>query len=392
METISETPCLSLLGCPLSEYRIVRSAEASGIELYFVGLLQRQIGRAGYELDVVTDTEAPVEREIVVGCTSRLKSHAFYEASRELYEYAIVGYGSSLYIGYGSMMCLNEVLAVFPRAYDNERIDITGKVSNTFCVDKKSSSDIRVMTSNVEFFKWDYSKKDYKLRMRMTAEYYNFYKPDVIGLQEARVEMRDALTPYLDSRYKYVDFSQYTDEVIKVEYLPILYDAEKWTVLEAGVGRWQHILFCAWGYGWVRFGRKDDPTDSFYMINLHYMPAPFIGKYSELYRSGIASEVNERVKELVADEPDVMIFITGDYNTARNSDIFELMYENGHLETSYLLTEDTNLTSDNMQRWIDHISVTKDNVEVVLNRSINTIGTEYMSDHVPCFSDIKRKK
>ena len=128
------------------------------------------------------------------------------------------------------------------------------------------------------------------------------------------------------------------------------------------------------------------------MINLHYMPAPFIGKYSELYRSGIASEVNERVKELVADEPDVMIFITGDYNTARNSDIFELMYENGHLETSYLLTEDTNLTSDNKQRWIDHISVTKDNVEVVLNRSINTIGTEYMSDHTPCFSDVKRKK
>ena len=120
-------------------------------------------------------------------------------------------------------------------------------------------------------------------------------------------------------------------------------------------------------------------------------PAPFLERYGDLYRYGIATEVNEKVKKIIEVDPSAMIAITGDYNTEYGSDVFELMYENGYLETSYLLTKDTNLTPVQQAKWIDHISVTKSNVNVVTHRSIDGVGTDFMSDHTPCFSDLRRK-
>ena len=381
----------TLLGYPLKEYRIVRSATASDVEQYFVGLLQAQLRQIGYDLNVVTDAEAPTQHEIVVGNTTRSGSTDFYGKTRGAGEYSIVGKGASLYIGYGSVLCLDEVLSSMSKVYYKETVNVTGSAEDTYGLEKSNSSDIRVMTSNVEYVAWDTKKKDYELRMRMTAEYYNLYLPDFIGLQEACAEMRAALTPYLDERYEYVDFSRYTSETVKLEYLPILYNADEWKVLDAGAGDWTHKMLCAWGYGWVKFGRIGNESETFYLLNLHYMPSSFVEQNGELYRYGIATEVNKKVKEIIAADPSAMIAITGDYNTDYGSDVFELMYENGRLETSYLLTKDTNLTPVQQAKWIDHISVTKSNVSVITHRSIDGVGTDYMSDHTPCFSDLRRK-
>ena len=388
---------VTLLDASLKKYRIVYSANACEVETYFVTLLQEELRRIGYDVKAVTDEQTPSEREIVVGSTTRAGSKDFYSLSRKAGEYAIFGRGTSLYIGYGSVLCLLDVLADIPQVYGKSNVNISKTVSGEYHINKTNESDIRVMTANIQFVNWDAENKDYNLRMRMTAEYFELYHPDFIGMQEAIEAMRTALTPYLPECYKYVDFSKYTDEMYRIEYLPVLYDAEKWTVLDAGTGDWEHALFTAWGYDWVKFGRIGNESEVFYLINLHYMPAHFLDKegyglaFGELYRRDMAGYVSEEVKRIIAEDPDAMIAITGDYNSDRRNDVFEAMYENGYLETSSMLTEDTNMTLDWKLSTVDHISVTKDNTEVVLHRHMNTIGGEFMSDHYYAFCDLRPK-
>ena len=388
---------VTLLGESLRAYRIVHSANASGLEKYFVMCLQDQLLEIGYEVDAVTDATAPIEREIVIGNTTRAGSADFYGAVHELDDYAIVGKGTSLYVGYGSDLCLQKILSSISQAYDKDTVSITGDIDTPDSILKKNENDIRVMTANVLYADWQIDDAPYELRMEMTADYINLYRPDFVGLQEARGKNKTALAPHLAQNYRFVDFTNNddSDAADKLEYLPVLYDSTKWTVVEARPGEWEHRLFCAWGYGYVKFARIGNESETFYLLNLHYMPSGFVGQgsyepYGDLYRNDMAGYVSDEVERIVAADPDAMIAITGDYNAHRESDVFEIMYRNGFLETSKLLTQDINMVGW-LKQSIDHISVTKEHTEVVLHRQIETFGSAFMSDHQYQFCDLRRK-
>ena len=85
----------------------------------------------------------------------------------------------------------------------------------------------------------------------------------------------------------------------------------------------------------------------------------------------------------------IPVIVTGDYNASRSSDVFDVMLEGLTMETSYLVTEDTNMTPTT--HCIDHITVTTDTFEVLRHRWLNYYSTDYSSDHTPYYADLRLK-
>ena len=84
---------LSVLGHPLSDYRLVIPAEAGITELRFANYYRNYLGQmTGVNLQIVSDTELEADCEIRIGATSRTGSTV------ERYEYAVTVTGDSVEI------------------------------------------------------------------------------------------------------------------------------------------------------------------------------------------------------------------------------------------------------------------------------------------------------
>ena len=394
----------SLLGAPIYSYRIVRSKSASATEAYMVEHLAERIRiDFGYLLDIVNDDTAASEHEIVLGNTERSESKEFYSGAYGMTDYSLQSNGGSLYVGYGSVLAMNDacdtVIELFAKG--EGAVSVKENAPDTLTPEKKNADDIRIMTSNIQYVGYDVLEgiaHDYVKRGKMTAELYSVFMPDIIGLQECNATMRGVITPYLPSEYAYVDFSKmdgYNKDIAeKIEYFPVLYRTDKWKVEACGTGDFPN---CGrpWGYVWVTFSRVDDPTEKFTLINLHYIVQNFIsrGEGWEEYGEPLAEMISAEIEDMLSANPDIPIAVTGDYNDQRTGPIYGKMIKGleDDIETAFRLTDDINMTESEKSYAIDHITVTKNTADVVKYRQIDYCGTEYLSDHKYYFADLHVK-
>ncbi|MBE6546679.1 MAG: hypothetical protein E7668_04480 [Ruminococcaceae bacterium] len=261
-----------------------------------------------------------------------------------------------------------------------------------FRLDKEKDTDVRVMSANVEYVRWDSTDpkmERYENRMKLTAECINTYMADFVGLQECCDMMRKPLNPHLNSVYAYVEYEQ---DKPNTNYFPILYRTDLWRVEESGTGEYPASVR-PWGYVWATFSRLSDPADKFTMMNLHYVPASFVGRgvtWDE-YRNPLAEELNGFIRSMLEKNPDIPIAVTGDYNTRRDSELYEIMVKELPMEEAALLTEDSNMTEEQKRNWaVDHISVSHNNVAVVAQRQLDYYPKKTLSDHWHYFADLRK--
>ena len=261
-------------------------------------------------------------------------------------------------------------------------------------LDKERDTDVRVMSANVEYVRWDSTDPNcerYENRMKLTAECFNTYMADFIGVQECCEMMRKPLNPHLDGVYAYVEFE--ADQVKpNIDYFPILYRTDLWKVEECGTGDYP-AAGRPWGYVWATFSRLSDPADKFTVMNLHYVPAPFVGRgvtWDE-YRNPLAEELNGFIRSMLQKDPTVPIAVTGDYNTRRDSELYEIMVKDLPMEEAALLTENSNMTEEQKRNWaVDHISVSYENVTVVGQRQLDYYPKKTLSDHWHYIADLRK--
>ncbi|MBE6547229.1 MAG: hypothetical protein E7668_07350 [Ruminococcaceae bacterium] len=263
-----------------------------------------------------------------------------------------------------------------------------------YCLDKERDTDIRVMTANLLYAKWDKGcdpdMTKYPLRMKRTAECINLYRPDFVGMQEARLMMREPLDPHLDAGYAYVEFDPPKQNA---EWFPILYRADRWTVVASGTGEYTECHH-PWGYVWATFARKENADDRITVMNLHYTVGHFMSvdpSWIE-FHTGLASEINRQIGKQLTESPDTPIAITGDYNTGRDTELYETMIKELPMEDAPLLTENSNMTVEQMRNpwYLDHITVTKELVEVVSHRRLDYYPDRALSDHPFYFTDLRK--
>ncbi len=260
-------------------------------------------------------------------------------------------------------------------------------------LDKETDTDVRVMSANVEYVAWDPTdpkREKYERRMQLTAECINNHRADFVGLQECCEIMRKPLNPHLDSLYAYVEFEHVKPNI---EYFPILYRTDTWRVEESGTGEYPAAPR-PWGYVWATFSRLSDPADKFTVMNLHYVPAPFVGRgvtWDE-FRNPLAEELNGFMRSMLEKNPAIPIAVTGDYNTKRDSELYEIMVKDLPMEEAALLTADSNMTEEEKRNWaVDHISVSYENVAVVAQRQLDYYPKKTLSDHWHYVADLRKK-
>lgn len=368
----------TLLSSSLSEYRIVVSKMASDVTSTLMKALVQDIGMStGVFINKVSDAVAAVDKEIVIGDTSRPQSEALI-AELGSDEYRIKNYGDTVYVVYGSLLAYSDAIDALKGLYDGEveeEIDVKGKVSETYGLHKEDESYLRIMSSNVLFYVSDH-RDDYFSsagRQYVNADCYLTYLPDIIGLQEVCDKNRPILERELASAYAVVE-----SEKSAYEYTPIFYLKDKYFVKESKFELFD-VGGC-WSYTWALFGKTDDPDNEFIVVNLHYSP------FSTETRMPGVLEMNEELKRLQGLYPTTPMFVTGDYNCFVDSEEHKAMFDGlaNPMLSGIQVAEQRGKDGFDM----DHVAVTTDLVTVKQFHGIWNPIYEHGSDHVPIFIDV----
>ncbi len=380
----------TLFSAHISEYKIVYAHGAEISVERMAILLSEKIGAmTGYAPMVVTDNEAAVEREIVLGTTNRNNT----ERLDNPYGYSIRGEQNKLYLNFGSVMAFDPILNNIQATFDKDTVNIVGEIDDRIHM-KKDDTDIRIISYNV----WSGIgsiggiKLPNPIRAALSAKAISDFKPDFVGLQETKGEIGDEIIKNL------------TEEYTPISRLPkrwifILYRHDDWKPVEENgeiVMKAQYLKGdTCWGYEWVLFEKIADPSVRVIMMNLHFRN----GYYTTINdRPSDMYTFNTEVRRLEALYPDIPLMITGDYNTgvsykrSRAGEIHDGWEEdiivNTRIQCSSQLTEDTDDTGGH---FIDHVCVSYDLVDVVRHRLITYEALTGASDHRPLLTDIKRK-
>ena len=270
---------------------------------------------------------------------------------------------------------------------------------------------VRVMSSNilvVDHESTDYTGflTDHEQRLKNMATLYNFYQPDFIGLQEVANStqvndidcfdgvktMQSVLLSYMNSNYKYVDFSSKLGN--NSHFTPIIYDSSKWTPVAVDYDTTKECLIvnCTMHrWQWALFESVENPAYKVIVFNIHgpNAAAPYHG---ETVKKNFFKEANTQIKKLESQYPDVPLFVTGDYN---------LNFDTGltHMNT---LTNGTSLKSEvdittnfepSVHGNIDHIFTTAgDAIVKQVRNAYNLTNVKVSTDHAPVYMDVELKR
>lgn len=424
---------LSVDGHPISEYRIVYDAD-----LTYSKLLAEDVGtlitsKCGLVLDIVSDNEAEVEREILVGVTNRSQSIdevKNFSSPNRFYNLKVVG-SKLLVVNQGvrsGEVALDELQKILNSLNVNdcnltsEKVNVSGDIKNSTdkkAMDRVEGTDIRVMQNNVlravyaNEYQTDYTEQQ---RAELLADTYLMYLPDVIILNEMINGMElPAMLPTLLSEYY-----EFTD----AEYLGLYEDPEKGsglhyqnlkdrkyatliayrkgaglTEIESGFSYLSNMISYH-GVSWTVFEKSDG--NRFLAVSAHLSNNKNTdGTYGTTYTDDLLKIINvARTKY-----GDLPVIVAGDFffYNAPNCAPYNLIIESGfadvsetadnkHSEgigTSHALGEGS---QGGYSTEVDMIFVSADWFVPLSHKIIISVGTVNGSDHYPVLSDIKFSK
>ena len=263
-------------------------------------------------------------------------------------------------------------------------------------VEKEDPTDVRVMSSNVLFGKWEKVPEGLTAEERATilTEYYLRYKPDLLGLQEMDPSIYDLIVERLKDEYAVPE----TEIKGPCIFTPTLYRKADWEPLKTGFHRFRRG-WC-WQYHWCLYQSKKDPDTRVIHIKFHYPPSemPYVESRCEA-----VVELNTEIRRLIAEYPQTPIFLSGDYNVSVGmAEYYGTFARDVKMQSGMLLTDDNDGYEVGWHpvgelptfsaKAIDHISVTEETVRVKRHRKIRDDLILFGSDHYPIFLDVELLK
>ena len=244
---------------------------------------------------------------------------------------------------------------------------------------------VRIMSSNILAVQSDSDTIiPKKIRATSMCAHYLAYSPDLLGLQEVQVDVKEQMVSLLSDVYTMVN----ADTGGKKNYTPIFYKTAAFELLDS-----KYFSFFErglWHYVWALYRRKSDGKRLIHM-NLHYHFSATEARLPE------AKLVNAELKRLEEIYPDAAIFVTGDYNCETFTPEFKAMLDGLEMETGMHLTDDNDgfevgwhhpdTTEYVGPGAIDHVCVTYKKAKVIRHRKIRSELLTYSTDHDPVYID-----
>ena len=387
---------MKINGNPISEYKIVHNASGG----LFSGAAEtaRDIiaNATGYLLDIVSDTSAVGEKEIIVGKTSR------YEVKSSLKNYSVVVDGDRLLIDAAGPTAASEAVRKLyaDRLYAGGEVSldpgfrIDGTISGDFEPQLKADgTDVRIISFNILTEKW--GGTDTSPRCELLGILLDSYKPDALGVQETCAIWK-RMIPYYCGSYKLICT---TCPNGTENYSCIMYDSDRYDVEDSGVIPYSMTanVWCR-NMGWALLKNKTTGL-RFVLISTHWDFDNSENNRAQ-YRKVQAEEMSAAVANF-AKKYDCPVFTTGDYNCIQSSDSMSYFRSINNMWCSKFdskqyyniygscssLGADVNPSGNS----IDFVFGTKD-TECLGNMIIVNCSTKLISDHRPVLADIKINK
>lgn len=185
-----------------------------------------------------------------------------------------------------------------------------------------SLAQIRVMSYNIKFDDKRDSVNNWEARKDGLIGLLNYHEPDIIGVQEALKHQIDDMLSGLD-HFKKIGVGR-DDGKQQGEYSAILYNAEKFTLLDSGtfwLSTTPEKVSTGWDAAlprictWARF--EDGQGDRFYIFNTHF---DHVGEQARL-------ESAKLIRERVMEQVQAPAVIMGDFNFTSDKAPYEVMTE-----------------------------------------------------------------
>ena len=424
----------------IGQYTIVYASEPVGLESVAISLRDAIRSATGKTLPVTVDSASSEKtREILIGPTNRALSQKSYAASGNFMHYEIKSEDGKLQfvVGgpYSGLKCVetfaSNVLGTQTQLYFGTSYYATELATDT--QELTSGADIRVMSANVLNYHWGEESNPniypVAVRCEIFAAVLQNFKPDLIGLQEADENWRDALPYYLNclAEKHHLDYTHLLPNAFLkgktvVNYSSILYRSDLYDVEDSGcmiyAANYQSS-YCQRVGTYAKFTSKTDPAKQAILVN---------SQWAHETEARILSCVNEQaalINNLKSQYPGVPVFSVGDYNSdpkrkptnetnspdVKTRDQYFLQFvdqisgnvastvagEKGVLITNGGCRGNAERANENTMRaidyeFIDHIVVSGGYADVLRHDTIRTNRTRVMSDHSLIYADFSLKE
>lgn len=191
--------------------------------------------KAGLELAVITDTEAPAHGEIVLGHTNRVdsaaveKGYVVYTTDESLFLDA----ADSLDLYFGVLAVTDAWLtADFGLAESGAVTLPESRVADLNGLSTKRDHSIKILTQNLSCGD-DPNGNSVAVRTRRFRKQFAEYKPDLVGTQEATYSWNQFLKSYCGKDYGMVGCSRDGREATTGEWGTILYRKDRFELLDS---------------------------------------------------------------------------------------------------------------------------------------------------------------
>lgn len=382
---------LTVGGASVADYRIVCNAASEKAANTLRGLIRSY---SGYLLPMVTDTEAAVEKEIVVGATSRNSEDA------DVLGYRIYRQDKKLIVACADQLEWDQLILYVETQLKNITSGTSYDLDQMVRTFGGASNSRKIMSYNVRNV-WSGAVGT---RDDLTAKLILEYAPDFVCLQEFDTLYRNAsggLIGLISAQYAEVAVSGVSVSDI---WNPIFYNSEKYELVESG---WVYFpdyvesLEYDNYVGGTTDGKskfrslvwavlRDKSDGSYYVIgNLHFSAE------RETHRDEAILVINQ-IKALAAKYEGCTTLVTGDYNSARNSsgvsglkcmlqndfyDTYDSAARRNDYGTTHELSTTTPPKEGYMSDAIDHITTLNSDLSVYTYYVIVDETYLPMSDH-----------
>ena len=396
------------VGIDLSQYRIVYAADAGNyLQNTVVPYLQENL-KAGFGVDVpaVSDAEAPIAYEIVVGDTNRstdtIRGYLNDGTTLTSYGHAIITEGTRIYLLSHSdfalyyaatTLCEQATPEIGPANFcpgSEPWFSPSPKTDDK--IELAEGADIRIMSYNILNPNWGGNAIELG-RDKNVANILLYYMPDVVGVQETFAGWHRALQKYLVDTGMYAFACQRTNAK-GYNMTTLMYNTQTVKLIDEYVvdlDKYSDIRVFS-----VAVFEKLSDGKRFIVTNTH--PAP-TGQ-AENYQRNFADLMRIAADEL-AKYKDLPGIMTGDFNTKEQSAMYtNFMNAAGVKDAKYeadVLVRDY-CTFSGWQKapikgngnCIDHIFVNS-NTDVKLFNVVIDHDVANTSDHIPIYADIALK-
>ena len=279
-----------------------------------------------------------------------------------------------------------------------------GDLSQYSVYPKTEGADVRLMSSNVYFYK--YSDK----RVGIMLDSFVMCSPDVLCLQEMSAQWHRGLDAALGA-YGYAQVPFVPDQSLgnlspNANYTPIFYRQSMFDVVTSGYDQFESVKANPDGdksssksFTWSVFERKSDKL-RFAVISTHltWYSDP---TQAEKYRVQDAKEILGAVA-MIEQTYGVPVAVMGDMNSGVGQDAYNTLRSSG-MDTAVRLalkTQDANYNTYHEldvypaqnASMIDHVFVTKQNTTVNYYQTFVNSDVISGSDHTPTIADLTYKK